>query len=65
MRRNYALNITPWTAWKAKQITTSIIEGDADKQFAQLGRYAIELRRVCRNNTIKLNVDRPNPTLPP
>jgi hypothetical protein len=65
MRRNYALNITPWTAWKAKKIATSIIEGDADNQFAQLGRYAAELRRVCRKNTIKLNVDRPDPSLPP
>ncbi|MCI33733.1 hypothetical protein A2U01_0054950, partial [Trifolium medium] len=53
------------TTWKAKQIATAIIEGEADNQYAQLGRYAAELRRVCRNNTIKINADRPNPSLPP
>ncbi|XP_045810794.1 uncharacterized protein LOC123905210 [Trifolium pratense] len=65
MRINYALNITASIAWKAKKIAAAIIEGEADNQYTKLGRYAAELRRVCRNNTIKINIDRPNPVLPP
>jgi hypothetical protein len=65
MRRNYVLNITPSTAYKARKIAMAVIEGDADSQYAQLWRYAEELRRACRTNTIKINVNRPNASLPP
>jgi hypothetical protein len=65
IRRNYSVDITKGKAWRAKKIASKIIEGDGDKQYAMIRRYAAELRRVSKANTIKINVERPNPTLLP
>jgi hypothetical protein len=65
IRRNYAVDITKGKASRAKKIASKIIEGDGDKQYAMIRRYAAELRRVSKANTIKINVERPNPTLLP
>ncbi|KAK2410603.1 hypothetical protein QL285_045960 [Trifolium repens] len=65
IRRNYAVDITKGKALRAKKIASKIIERDGDKQYAMIRRYAAELRRVSKANTIKINVERPNPTLLP
>jgi hypothetical protein len=63
MRTNFSLIITPSTAWKAKQYASAIIEGDADRQYSMLRRYADELHRVSKQNTVKIGVDRPIPSI--
>jgi hypothetical protein len=65
IRRNYSVDISKGKAWRAKKIASKIIEGDGDKQYAMIRKYAAELRRVSKANTIKINVERPNPTLSP
>lgn len=40
-------------------------KGDADKQYANLWRYVVELQRVNSWNTMKINVERPNPSIQP
>jgi hypothetical protein len=65
MRTNFSLIITPSTAWKAKQYASAIIEGDADRQYGMLRRYAEELFRVSKRNTVKIGVDRPIPSIHP
>ncbi|KAK2446568.1 hypothetical protein QL285_017358 [Trifolium repens] len=65
MRTHFSLNINPNTAWKAKQYATAIIEGDSDKQYALLRRYGDELKRVCKQNTVKIGVERPIGSLHP
>ncbi|MCI01969.1 hypothetical protein A2U01_0022999, partial [Trifolium medium] len=50
---------------RAKKIATRLLDGDADNQYAMLWRYADELRRVSKGNTIKINVERPDPSLLP
>jgi hypothetical protein len=65
MRTHFSLNINPSTAWKAKQYATAIIEGDSDRQYALLRRYGDELRRVCKQNTVKIGVERPIGSLHP
>ncbi|KAK2360743.1 hypothetical protein QL285_085977 [Trifolium repens] len=62
MRTKFALNITPSTTWKAKQYATAIVEGDADRQYSLLRRYAEELRSKCKHNTVKIGVERPIPS---
>jgi ribosomal protein S3AE len=62
MMTKFALNITPNTAWKAKQYATAIVEGDADRQYSLLRRYAEELRSKCKHNTVKIGVERPIPS---
>lgn len=57
--------ITVARAWKVKLIAKKIIEGDADKQYANLWRYDVELQRVNAGNIMKINVDRPNPSIQP
>ncbi|KAI5410498.1 hypothetical protein KIW84_055853 [Lathyrus oleraceus] len=52
-------------AWRAKLIAKKIIEGDADNQYASIWRYAEELRRVNHGNTVKINVERPSPSIQP
>ncbi|KAK2427488.1 hypothetical protein QL285_026063 [Trifolium repens] len=61
-RTKFALNITPNTTWKAKQYATAIVEGDADRQYSLLRRYAEELRSKCKHNTVKIGVERPIPS---
>lgn len=63
MRQSYSVGINVARAWKAKLIAKKIIEGDADKQYANLWRYGAELQRVNAGNTMKINVDRPNPSI--
>ncbi|XP_058767340.1 uncharacterized protein LOC131641032 [Vicia villosa] len=65
MRQNYSVGITVCRAWKAKLIAKKIIEGDADKEYANLWRHASELHRVNPGNTVKINIERPLPTIPP
>ncbi|KAI5441517.1 hypothetical protein KIW84_010843 [Lathyrus oleraceus] len=65
MRHNYSVGITMSRAWKEKLIVKKIIKGDADKQYANLWRYVVELQRVNSWNTMKINVDRPNPSIQP
>ncbi|CAK8569476.1 unnamed protein product [Lathyrus sativus] len=65
MRHNYSVGITVAGAWKAKPIEKKIIEGDADKQYANLWGYATELQRVNVGNILKINIDRPNPSIQP
>ncbi|GAU21282.1 hypothetical protein TSUD_286920 [Trifolium subterraneum] len=66
MRTDFALGISKNTAWKAKQYATEIIEGDSDRQYSLLRRYADELIRVCKENTVVIGLaERPVPTLPP
>ncbi|KAI5388074.1 hypothetical protein KIW84_073964 [Lathyrus oleraceus] len=63
MIHNYSMGITVARAWKTKSIAKKIIEGDAYKEYANLWRYAAELKRVNFGNTMKINVDRPNPLI--
>ncbi|XP_058770844.1 uncharacterized protein LOC131644373 [Vicia villosa] len=65
MRQNYSVGITVCRAWKAKLIAKKIIEGDAYKEYANLWRYATELHRVNHENTVKINIERPLPTIQP
>ncbi|XP_058741808.1 uncharacterized protein LOC131614203 [Vicia villosa] len=65
MRINYLVGITVARAWKAKMIAKQIIEGDADKQYADLWRYAAELHRVNNGNTLKITTNRPIPSIQP
>ncbi|GAU34421.1 hypothetical protein TSUD_393740 [Trifolium subterraneum] len=66
MRTHFALGISKNTAWKAKKYATEIIEGDSDRQYSLLRRYADELIRVCKENTVVIGLaERPVPTLPP
>ncbi|XP_039682969.1 uncharacterized protein [Medicago truncatula] len=62
---NYGVGITMDRAWRARKIAKSIIEGDADKQYAMIKRYAAELKRVCRDNNVKINVAGPSATIQP
>lgn len=39
-------------------IAKKIIEGDADKQYANLWRYVVELTRVNPGNIVNINVER-------
>ncbi|KAI5404655.1 hypothetical protein KIW84_051710 [Lathyrus oleraceus] len=45
-------------AWWEKLIAKKIIEGDADKQYANLWRYVVELTRVNPGNIVNINVER-------
>ncbi|XP_058753414.1 uncharacterized protein LOC131626580 [Vicia villosa] len=65
MRQNYSVGITVCRAWKAKLIAKKIIEGDVDKEYANLWRYAPELHRVNLGNTVKINIDRPLTSIQP
>jgi len=64
MRKNHSVDITKGRAWKAKQITQKIVDGDADRQYSMVWRYAVELTRVCPGNSAKVN-ERLGPTLQP
>jgi len=65
MRTNHSVGITMGRAWKAKQIAQKVVEGDVDRQYAMIRRYVAELIRVCAGNTMKINVDRPTPSIQP
>jgi hypothetical protein len=66
MRTHFAVGINKNTTWKAKQYATEVIEGDSDRQYSLLRRYADELIRVCKENTVKIGIaERHVPTLPP
>ncbi|XP_058733420.1 uncharacterized protein LOC131605036 [Vicia villosa] len=65
MRQNFSIGITVGRAWKAKLIAKRIIEGDADKQYANLRRYEVELHRVNPGNNLSITVSRPNPSIQP
>ncbi|CAI8605785.1 unnamed protein product [Vicia faba] len=64
LRQKYSVGITKGKAWRAKAMAEEIIEGDAKEQYNMLWRYAAELRKHCAGNTVKLNTERPHPTLP-
>ena len=51
MRKNYSVDITKGMAWKATQIAKRIVDGDANRQYSMVWRYAAELTRVCPGNT--------------
>jgi hypothetical protein len=65
MRVNFSLGITMSKAWKAKQYATEIVEGDSDRQYALIRRYAAELKRVSQQNSATVGIERPQPSLPP
>jgi hypothetical protein len=65
MRTNHGVGITMGRAWKAKKIAQSIVDGDADRQYAMIWRYAAELKRVNAGNNVKINVDRLTPSIQP
>jgi hypothetical protein len=65
MRQNFSVGITVARAWKAKLIAKKILEGDAEKQYANLRRYAVELHRVNHGNIVSITVNRPNPSIQP
>ncbi|XP_058783990.1 uncharacterized protein LOC131658743 [Vicia villosa] len=65
VRQKFSVGITVARAWKAKLMAKKIVEGDADMQYAALWRYASELKRVNSGNTVKINVERPSPTIQP
>jgi len=65
MRTNHAVGITMGRAWKAKQISQSVVDGDDDRQYAMIWRYAAELKRANAGNNVKINVDRPTPPIRP
>ncbi|XP_058766212.1 uncharacterized protein LOC131639766 [Vicia villosa] len=65
VRQKFSVGITIARAWKAKLMAKKIVEGDADMQYAALWRYASELKRVNSGNTVKINVERPSPTIQP
>ncbi|XP_058784822.1 uncharacterized protein LOC131659682 [Vicia villosa] len=65
LRQNFSVGITVARAWKAKLIAKRILEGDADRQYANLRRYASELHRVNPGNTGSITVNRPIPSIQP
>ncbi|XP_058751092.1 uncharacterized protein LOC131624128 [Vicia villosa] len=65
LRLNFSVGITVARAWKAKLIAKRILEGDADRQYADLRRYASELHRVNPGNTVSITVNRPSPSIQP
>jgi hypothetical protein len=65
MSVNHGVGITMDRAWRGRKIAKKIIEGDADKEYAMIWRYAAELKRVCRDNNVKINVDGPSATIQP
>ncbi|XP_058765869.1 uncharacterized protein LOC131639388 [Vicia villosa] len=65
IRKTYSVGITPSRAWKAKEIAKGIVEGDAVRQYAMVWRYAAELKRACAGNAVKINVERPIPSIQP
>ncbi|XP_058782464.1 uncharacterized protein LOC131656924 [Vicia villosa] len=65
LRQNFSVGITVARAWKAKLIAKRILEGDADRQYADLRRYASELHRVNPGNTVSITVNRPSPSIQP
>lgn len=65
MRQKYSTGITVARAWKENLFAKNVIEGDVDKQYENLWRYIAELTRVNVRNTVKINIDRPNPLIQP
>jgi len=65
MRRNQGVGITFYRAWRAKKRAKDIIEGEDAKQYSLLWRYAAEIKRVSEGNSIKINTERPAPTIQP
>ena len=65
IQRRYATQITGCRAWRARQIAREIVEGESSKQYSLLWSYSEELRRACRGNKCKLELDRPGPGLKP
>ncbi|XP_058769018.1 uncharacterized protein LOC131642868 [Vicia villosa] len=53
LRQNYSVGITVARAWKEKLIAKKMLEGDADRQYAILRRYAAELHRANTGNTLQ------------
>ncbi|CAI8596737.1 unnamed protein product [Vicia faba] len=65
LRQNYFMSITVASAWKAKLIAKKMLEGDADKQYANLRRYAAELHRVNPENNLSISLEIPSPCMQP
>lgn len=65
IKSNFSVGITMSRAWKAKQISKALIQGDAVKQYNLLWRYSAELRRVNSGNTCKINLTKVGPTIQP
>ncbi|XP_058726866.1 uncharacterized protein LOC131598245 [Vicia villosa] len=51
--------------WVAKAVVKKMRTSDKDKEYANLWRYAAELHRVNPGNTVKINIERPLPTMQP
>ncbi|XP_058741902.1 uncharacterized protein LOC131614317 [Vicia villosa] len=65
IRQKISIGISVARDWKAKMIAKKVIEGDADSQYAFIWRYAAEITRVNPDNTVKINVERPSPSIQP
>ncbi|KAI5422925.1 hypothetical protein KIW84_046079 [Lathyrus oleraceus] len=65
VRLKYGTDILGYRAFKARQLTRHIVEGDSSKQYNFLWSYGAELRRVSPGNTFKININSPVPGLPP
>ncbi|XP_050902416.1 uncharacterized protein LOC127113088 [Lathyrus oleraceus] len=65
IRQKFYVGISVARSWKAKLIAKKIIEGDVDKQFANLWRYVAKLTRINHRNTLKIIVERPFPSIQP
>ena len=65
LRMKCSVGITKGKAWRARSISDEIIEGDATKQYNMLWSYAIELKKQCNGNIMKIDTESPLPTLAP
>lgn len=64
MRMEYFVGIIMGKAWRSKCLADEIIK-DAKRQYSMLWSYAVELKKHYAGNTIKVDVERPFPTIPP
>ncbi|XP_058767567.1 uncharacterized protein LOC131641278 [Vicia villosa] len=65
VRVRYATEIPGCKAFKARQISKRVMEGDSSKQHSLLWSYGAELRRASPGNTFKMNIQTPGPGLLP
>jgi hypothetical protein len=65
MRTRFSIGISFPRAVKARKVAKNMVDGDADRQYSLLWSYSEELRRANPENTCKLHIERPAPTLEP
>lgn len=65
VRLGNAIEIPGCRAFKVRQISRHIVEGDSSKQFSLLWSYGAELRRTLTSNTFKINNSVPSPSSKP